>query len=77
MLNDGLSYIGDRCFQESNLKHIEFPPTLKVIGANAFYQCRNLRSAELPNCLEEIGLFAFFECALENVEFPASLRRVA
>lgn len=39
ILNDGIEWIGDECFLGSNIKKINFPPSLKHIGSAAFAFC--------------------------------------
>ena len=76
-LPDKLEYIGEYCFRESGLEFISLPPTLKIIGKNAFYLCENLRNVKFSENLEKIGMYAFFGSGLENAELPASLRTVS
>ena len=68
---DQLTYCG--VFQESGVKRVKFPSTLKVIKNDAFMGCSNLRSVRLPEGLVEIGLRAFRESGLENNTAPTSL----
>lgn len=39
-LPEGLEYIGKRCFSESCLEEIIFPPSVRVVGIKAFQYCK-------------------------------------
>lgn len=54
------------------------PPSLKVIGENAFMDCVHLKSVTLSEGLERIEKEAFFECYdLESVSIPASVKEIS
>ena len=87
LLNEGLEVLGTDepsldqftfcgVFQESGLKRVKFPSTLRVIGNEAFMGCKNLKSVQLPEGLTEIGLRAFRESGLERIETPSSVRTI-
>ena len=70
VLNEGLEYLGedelvpdDRrsqgVFEESGLRDVRFPSTLKKIEYRTFARCRNLKAIELPNGLEYLGKECF------------------
>ena len=69
---DQLTFCG--VFQESRLKKVKFPSTLRVIKNETFMGCNCLKSVQLPEGLTEIGLRAFRESGLESVETPSSVR---
>lgn len=71
---DGERYPG--VFQESGLKRVKFPSTLKRIEYTTFMDCERLRVAHLPDKLEYIGGTSFSGTGLESVEFPASVRTI-
>ena len=73
-LPDGKRYPG--VFQESGLKRVKFPSTLKRIEYTTFMDCERLRVAHLPDKLEYIGGTSFSGTGLESVEFPASVRTI-
>lgn len=65
--------IQDRAFaDETNLKNITLPSTLKIIGTEAFAGCTNLQSITLPESLEMILAYAFLNSGLSTVEFSGS-----
>ena len=73
-LHDGGMYCG--VFEESVVKHVGFPSTLKRIEYSAFKNCKNLKDVQLPEQLEAIGLYAFSGSGLERVATPQSVRAI-
>ena len=67
----------DGVFQNSALKSVEFPSTLKRIEHSAFAGCKNLKAVCLPEGLEYLGIGCFLGTGIENIEFPASLRIIS
>lgn len=60
----------------SNLKTIQFPPSLKYIGGSAFSGCSSLEKISLPG-LDYIGDGAFSYCtSLKEVRIPSTLQNV-
>jgi hypothetical protein len=58
----------------ANVKNIELPNTLKVIGVNAFYRCINLTNITIPNSVISIDKWAFESCvSLEKITIPNSV----
>lgn len=85
VLNEGLEVLGkNECqsdgetypgvFQESGLRRVRLPSTLKRIGYKAFMCCKNLRHVSLPEKLEYIGKQCFQESAVESVILPNPLK---
>lgn len=72
---DGKDWFG--VFQESAVKGIVLPSTLKRIEYNAFYYCNDLKSVILPEKLEFIGRYCFSQSGLESVELPTSLQIIS
>ncbi len=59
-----------------NLKTIQFPPSLKYIGASVFSGCSSLEKINLPG-LDHIGNNAFAYCtSLKEIRIPSTLRNV-
>lgn len=88
VLNEGLQALGTDeyfegsgmyfgVFQESAVKHVDLPQTLKRIEYNTFKKCKSLKSIKLPDGLETIGLYAFSKSGLENIATPPSVRTVS
>ena len=72
-----LQVIRAQLFQESGLKHITLPATVKTIENNAFYSAVQLEEVSFPQGLATIGNSAFRYCEkLNNVVLPASLTSI-
>ena len=62
----------------TSLTSVICPPSLKVIGADAFELCVHLKSVTLSEGLERIEESAFWECyELESVSIPASVEEIS
>lgn len=61
----------------TELEEIEFPPSLKYLGQNAFYGCKNLKRVRFNDGLMVIDKDAFNYCtSLKEVTFPYSLQEI-
>lgn len=61
----------------TELEEIEFPPSLKYLGQNAFYGCKNLRRVRFNDGLMVIDKDAFNYCTnLKEVTLPYSLQEI-
>lgn len=61
----------------TELEKIEFPPSLKYLGQNAFYGCKNLRRVRFNDGIKAIGKDAFNYCTnLKEVTLPYSLQEI-
>lgn len=82
VLYDGESYcvnaIDNYAFNYcSNLRSIEIPNTVTIIGGVAFYECERLRSVTIPNSVTTIGAYAFDACRyLEAIDLPNSVTSI-
>ena len=67
--------IGEGALQScSELKRVEFPPTLKNIRKYAFAYCRSLEQINLPG-VETIEEWAFVDCNnIKSIRIPSTLR---
>lgn len=59
---DGVKTIGYRCFAESGLESIDFPPSMELIEETICHHCLNLRSVTIPSSVTGINMMAFYEC---------------
>lgn len=61
----------------TELEEIEFPPSLKYLGKNAFYGCKNLKRVRFNDGLMVIDKDAFNYCTnLKEVTLPYSLQEI-
>lgn len=61
----------------TELEEIEFPPSLKYLGQNAFYGCKNLRRVRFNDGIMVIDKDAFNYCTnLKEVTLPYSLQEI-
>lgn len=58
-------------YHNSQLKKIELPNSLRVIGNSAFWLCSNLAEINIPRGVESIGASAFYGCSsLKSIVIP-------
>ena len=70
--------IGFKAFaQNSTLKSVTIPGTVKSIGESAFYECKALETLTLGEGIESIGNYAFMKCSsLKAVTIPDSVTKI-
>ncbi len=62
-------------FRGNALTHLVLPDTIRIVGEDAFRECRNLQAVTLSAKACELGAYAFRDCdALETVIFPEEMR---
>lgn len=67
--------IGVDCFEnDSVIKKLVIPSSIKSIESGAFYGCKNLKEIEFSEGLEAIYMSAFANTGVEIVELPNSLK---
>lgn len=72
-----LREIGERAFENTNLKSVKLPGKVTKIGEGAFSDCGLLKTVSLSRSLKEIGDEAFSSCAeLHTVKLPNSLKKI-
>lgn len=75
---DGTVDIESGAFEESSIKEIAFPNTLKKISSCCFKGCYNLRKVIIPGSVKEIELSAFSECrSLEEVILEEGVENIS
>ena len=74
----GFGTVGDRWFEESNIKQVIIPNSVKGLGDWAFANCEQLREVvfERDSRLESIGDSCFINCRLASVVIPKSVRDI-
>lgn len=71
---EGVTSIGEYCFDESDIVTVKFPKSLTRIESGAFARCNGIRTITLPNTLKKLGYYVFSECEnLVSVDVPDSL----
>ena len=84
---DGLEKIGLFAFVESGVEQVVLPVSLRTIAQGAFGKCESLKTVKFNEGLEVIGTDeydddggiwpgVFMKSALENIEFPSTLKRI-
>ena len=74
---EGTTGISDEFARYKNFIKVNFPSTLKRIGANAFYHCEQLQAANLPEGLERIDDEAFQACTVLEIDsWPESMKYI-
>ncbi len=63
VIPDGITEIGPYVFENSPIKSVTFPSSLKKIGKGAFIGCTKLKELDFNNKLSSIGDFAFARCS--------------
>ena len=73
---EGITKIGDRAFESTNIASVTIPDSVKSIGKYAFAWCNNLNSVYLGenSQLEEIGERAFSCLSLNTISFSAKTK---
>lgn len=70
--------IGKSAFSGSIIKSITLPESIKVIGDEAFKECKQLASINLPSKLEKIGEAAFDGCSLlTEIVIPGGVKEIS
>lgn len=76
-IRDGVVTISPGVFYNNTvLKKVDFPSSLKKIGANAFVGCKNLTEAVLPDGLETIGYGVFADSGIKEINVPKSVKSI-
>lgn len=56
---------------------VVIPNSVKIIGDDAFRNCKGITSVVIPDSVQEIGLLAFYECkALPHITIPDSVQKI-
>ena len=78
MVPDGITSIADGAFKNNTkVKQIVLPNTVKTIGAEAFYNCSSLESINVPEGLTRIEDRTFYQCTkLASFAFPSTLKYI-
>ena len=73
-----ITKISDNGFNVTAIECVILPDTLKVIGADAFRNCKNLKTINIPSSVTTIGECAFKDCQyLESITIPNNVTEIA
>ena len=74
IIPEGVTKLDFKAFENSDVKNVTLPSTLKIIGGQAFNCCFDLTEINLPYGLEVIGGHAFANCqSLKYIDIPDSV----
>ena len=75
VIPDGVTAIGPRAFENTQIANIQIPETVKSIGYSAFQSCRYLTELVIPEGVEIINNNAFSNCErLVSIDFPSTIK---
>ncbi len=71
--------IGNRAFfKQTTITEVVIPDTIKVIGKEAFRDCKMIEKVVLPNSVTKMDSYAFFGCsALKSVKLSDNLETIS
>ena len=75
-MSEGLECIGAKWFENTTVREIIIPKSVKKIGENAFYGCKNLISIILQEGLESIGDNWFKNASIKEIVIPKSVKTI-
>ncbi len=76
-ISDDLIYIWASAFENTAIKEIIIPSSVKLIAEYAFARCNNLSRVTINNGIEEIYKYAFADCSkLEGITIPGSVKTI-
>ncbi len=62
VIPDGVRFICDSAFKESDIVSVEFPESVEFIKTAAFAHCQGLTEITLPKTIYSVGWYAFYNC---------------
>lgn len=75
-IGNGITKIGNRAFQQTNITSIAIPDSVTVIGEQAFNGCTSLTEVNIPknSKLETIGDGAFYDTRVLKMYLPGGVK---
>lgn len=71
VLSNNISRIGERAFENSQLKSITLPDSITYLGFDVFRGCKSLKKIKLPDSLSSVPDNCFTDSGLEELSIPA------
>lgn len=77
VIPEGVEELIDGAFEDTSIKSVKMPDSLKVLGSDAFLHCLELNSVDFGNGITIIEDGAFCECRkLEHIELPSQIESI-
>ena len=75
-IGNGITKIGNRAFQQTNITSIAIPDSVTVIGKQAFNRCTSLKEVNISknSKLETIGDGAFYDTRVLKMYLPGGVK---
>ena len=75
-IGNGITKIGNRAFQQTNITSIAIPDSVTVIGKQAFNRCTSLKEVNISknSKLETIGDGAFYDTRVLKIYLPGGVK---
>ena len=75
-IGNGITKIGNRAFEQTNITSIAIPDSVTVIGKLAFNRCTSLKEVNIPknSKLETIGDGAFYDTRVLKMYLPGGVK---
>lgn len=78
VIPEGVTELQDSAFWGcEQLKSVQLPSSMQIIGPNAFYRCESLTAITIPEGVTAVNGDAFTFCkALKSIDLPTSLQEI-
>lgn len=77
VIPEGVEELIDGAFEDTSIKSVKMPDSLKVLGSDAFLHCLELHSVDFGNGITIIEEGAFCECRkLAHIELPSQIESI-
>jgi len=73
---NGVTEIGSYAFANTGITSVTLPSSIKIIGDNAFSDCKTLTKVNFPEGLTQIGKSAFSNTGMNSLVLPSSLKSI-
>ena len=77
VIPEGVEELIDGAFEDTLIKSVKMPDSMKVLGSETFHHCLELHSVDFGNGITIIEEGAFCECRkLEHIELPSQIESI-